>query len=149
MSTQTIKGALWTARKIDQTYIVSIKNHSGIVEALTDFVNNQSIQAGQITGIGAVNEATLRFFDPSTKQYVDKTFKEQMEVSNISGNISKIDGKPMLHLHITLGRRDYTALAGHLLDATISGAGEFFFYPLDADIIKTRDEEFGLNFYDL
>lgn len=142
------KGNHWSARKADHIYIVSLDNHSNIVEGLTDFIQNQNIQAGEVTGIGAVSEATLRFFNPSTKKYVDKTFKEQMEVTNISGNVSGIEGKLTLHLHITLGREDYTALAGHLLDAKIQGAAEFIFYPLNTRIVKIKNEEIGINLYD-
>lgn len=142
------KGNHWSARKTNQIYIVSLDNHSNIVETLTDFVRNQNIQAGEITGIGAVSEATLLFFNPATKKYVDKTFKEQMEVTNISGNISEIEGKLTLHLHITLGREDYTALAGHLLEAKIQGAAEFIVYPLDSRVVKIKNEEIGINLYD-
>ncbi len=148
MNAQNFKGKNWSARKVDQNYIVSLDDKSSIVEALTDFVTNQHVQAGEITGIGAVNEVTLRFFDPATKKYVDKTFNEQMEISNITGNVSEVEGKPMLHLHITLGRQDYTALAGHLLDAKIRGAAEFIFYPLNTKAIKVKNEDIGLNFYD-
>ena len=142
------KGNHWSARKVDHIYIVSIENHSNIVETLTDFIQNQNIRAGEVTGIGAVSEATLRFFNPATKKYVDRTFKEQMEVTNISGNVSEIEGKQTLHLHITLGRQDYTALAGHLLEAKIQGAGEFIFYPLATRVVKIKNEETGINFYD-
>ncbi|WP_431609654.1 PPC domain-containing DNA-binding protein [Chryseobacterium sp. 'Rf worker isolate 10'] len=142
------KGKHWSARKVGHIYIVSLTNHSNIVEALTDFIQNQNIQAGEVTGIGAVSEATLRFFNPSTKKYVDKTFKEQMEVTNISGNVSEIEGKPTLHLHITLGREDYTALAGHLLEAKIQGAAEFIFYPLNTRVVKMKNEEIGIKLYD-
>lgn len=148
MNTQNFKGNNWSAKQVDSIYIVSIKDQSSIVEALTDFVKSQNIQAGEVTGIGAVDEATLRFFKPSDKKYVDKTFKEQMEMTNISGNVSEIEGKPTLHLHITLGREDYTALAGHLLDAKIRGAGEFIFYPLNTRVVKMKNEEVGINFYD-
>lgn len=148
MSTDIFKGNNWTAKKVHTIYIVSVKDKSSIVETLTDFVKNQKIQSGEVTGIGAVSEATLRFFVPLTKNYVDKTFNEQMEASNISGNVSEIDGEPLLHLHITLGRQDYTALAGHLLDAKIRGAGEFIFYPLETKMVKVKDEEVGINFYD-
>jgi predicted DNA-binding protein with PD1-like motif len=51
-------------------------------------------------------------------------------------------------MHITLGRSDYSALAGHLMDAKIRGAGEFFVYPLDARIVKVKNEDTGLNLYD-
>ncbi|WP_312336203.1 MULTISPECIES: DNA-binding protein [Sphingobacterium] len=148
MNAQNLKGNNWTARKVDRTYIVSIVDKSSVLDALTDFVIAQKIPAGQITGIGATNGATLRFFDPVTKKYVDKTFNEQMEISNLSGNISEVLGKPMLHLHVTLGRKDYTALAGHLLDAKIRGAGEFFVYPISSKVIKVKNEAVGLNFYD-
>ncbi|REC78464.1 DUF296 domain-containing protein [Chryseobacterium elymi] len=148
MDTQNFKGNNWSARKVDQIYIVSVKNGSSIVDTLTDFVKNQNILAGEITGIGAVNEATLRFFRPSDKNYIDKTFNEQMEITNISGNVSEIEGEPVLHLHITLGREDYTALAGHLMDAKIRGAGEFIFYPLNTRVVKIKNEEVGINFYD-
>jgi predicted DNA-binding protein with PD1-like motif len=148
MEVQNYKGNNWSARKAGSIYVVSLDNHSNIVETLTDFVRNQNILAGEVTGIGAVSEATLRFFNPATKKYVDKTFTEQMEVTNISGNISEIEEKATLHLHITLGREDYTALAGHLLEAKIQGAAEFLIYPLDTRIVKIKNEEIGINLYD-
>ncbi|MBB6330221.1 putative DNA-binding protein with PD1-like motif [Chryseobacterium sediminis] len=148
MEIQNYKGNNWSARRTDAIYLVSLNNHSNIVETLTDFIQTQNIQAGEVTGIGAVSEATLRFFNPTTKKYVDKTFKEQMEVTNISGNISEIEGKLTIHLHITLGREDYTALAGHLLEAKIQGAAEFILYPLNTRVIKIKNEETGINLYD-
>jgi len=148
MKERILEGELWTAKKIENNYIVSIKDQSSIVQALNDFVLNQNIKSGQVTGIGAVSEATLRFFDFSTKDYVDKKFDEQMEVTNISGNVSVAENKPLLHLHITLGRQDYSAIAGHLQDAKIRGAGEFFFYPIEIPVFKTKNEDIGINLYD-
>jgi len=148
MNAQILQGSHWTARKVDDVYIVSVQDKSSISDALTDFAVSQKIQAGEITGIGAVNDATLRFFDPATKKYADKVFNEQMEISNLSGNIAVEEGKTFLHLHITLGRRDYTALAGHLLDAKTRGAGEFFVRPVNGKMIKVKNNDIGLYFYD-
>lgn len=145
---QVLKGSLWTAKKVEQGFIVSINDKASITDALTDFVTQNKIIAGNILGVGAVNEATLRFFDPETKKYVDKTFSEQMEISNMTGNIAVKDGKPYLHVHATLGRKDYTALAGHLEDGKIRGAGEIFIMPIQADIQRIKSEEIGLNVYD-
>lgn len=148
MNIQNLEGKNWTARKVEHIYIISVADKSSILDALTDFVVSQKITAGQISGIGATNEATLRFFNPDTKSYVDKTFTGQMEISNLSGNISEVEGKPMLHLHITLGKSDYSALAGHLSDAKIRGAGEFFIHPINSKVVKVRNGDIGLNFYD-
>ena len=106
------------------TFVVSLDNHQEVVAALAAFCEEQGILAGEITGIGAVNSATLRFLDPATKLYVDKTFDEQMEISSLVGNISEKDGKPYLHLHANFGRRDYTVVGGHLLCCTLNGGSQ-------------------------
>lgn len=148
MTNEFLKGKTWSAKKEDQVYIVSVQNTESILEALTDFVSNQNITSGQITGIGAASEATLRFFDPIKKEYQDQKFDEQMEISNLTGNISLKDEMPLLHLHVTLGRRDFTALAGHLLDARIRGAGEFYILPINISLTKKMNTNIGVNLYD-
>ena len=130
------------------TFVLSLDNHSEIMEALAAFCAENKILAGSISGLGAVNEATFRFLDPATKKYVDKTFAEQMEITNLTGNISQKDGKPYLHVHITASRRDYTCVGGHLLSARINGACELVVeqYP-GAVIGRRQDQETGLNLY--
>lgn len=51
--------------------------------------------------MGAINEVTLRFFNPETKTFVDKTFREQMEISNLTGNISTMNGN-LTYMYISL-----------------------------------------------
>lgn len=141
---------MYTYRQLDHRYILSLANGCDLTEALTAFCRDRHILAGTISGIGAIDSLTLRFFDPATKQYVDRTFTEQMEIANLTGNISTLDGTtPYLHLHATLGRRDYTALAGHLLTARLCGAGEFVVEDFRTAIRRTFDPALGLNCYDL
>ena len=129
-------------------YILSLDNHVSIQEALTAFCKEKQVYCGKISGLGAINSATFRFLDPATKQYVDKTFEEQMEITNLTGNISSKDNQVYLHIHITASRRDYTCIGGHLLDARINGACELFvedYYLTSAG--RRADEETGLNMY--
>jgi len=130
-------------------FIVSIDNHQEISAAIEAFCEEQGILAGEISGLGAVNEATLRFYDPMTKKYVDRTFKEQMELSSLVGNISEKDGKVYLHLHANFGRADYTVVGGHLLCATLNGACEIVVTRFDCHLGRHLDEETGLNMYTL
>ena len=130
-------------------YILSIDNHQNILEALSDFCKAKRIYCGKVSGIGAIDQATFRFLDPDTKQYVDKTFDEQMEITCLEGNISENDHKPYLHVHLTCSRRDYSCVGGHLLDAHVRGAGELFvesYYFTQAG--RRPDEVTGLNLYD-
>ncbi len=132
----------------DHLYVLSLDNHAPVAEALAAFCAEKGILAGKITGLGAISEATFRFLDPGTHHYVDKTFREQMEITNLTGNISQKDGKPYLHLHITASRADYTCVGGHLLEARINGACELYVeaYP-DVFIGRYQDSETGLNLY--
>lgn len=139
---------MYSYKQIGNKYVVSVYTRNEIVEALTAFCKEKQIKSGFITGIGAINEVTLRFFNPSTKKYVDKAFHEQMEISNLTGNISTMDGKEYLHLHITVGKSDYTALAGHLLSARLNGAGEFVVEDYEERIERSFNPTLGLNCYD-
>lgn len=130
-------------------YILSLDNRVSIVEALTAFCQEKDIPAGEISGLGAVCTATFRFLDPVTLKYVDRTFEEQMEITNLTGNISRKDGKPYLHLHITASREDYSCIGGHLLDARINGACELFIKAFPGTRVGRRqDSATGINLYD-
>ena len=129
-------------------YVLSLDNHVEIVEAIAAFCVEKGILAGRVGGLGAVNEAVFRFLDPATKKYVDKAFAEQMEITNLTGNISGKDGKPYLHIHLTCSRRDYTCVGGHLLSARINGACELFVEDFgECGIGRKLDNELGINLY--
>ena len=132
----------------DNLYVLSLDNHAEITEALKAFCDEKGILAGSVIGIGAISEASFRFLNPATKAYVDKTFSEQMEITNLTGNISEKDGCPYLHLHITASRSDYTCIGGHLLTARINRACELLVeaFP-DAAVGRYLDGETGLNLY--
>ena len=129
-------------------YVLSLDNHVEVSAALAAFCQELDIRCGAVYGIGAICEATFRFLDPATKQYVDKTFSEQMEITNLTGNISRKDGNVYLHLHITASRRDYTCIGGHLLTARVNGACELVVERFACEAGRRFDEETGLNLYD-
>ncbi|MBQ9310668.1 MAG: DNA-binding protein [Bacteroidales bacterium] len=133
----------------DGRYLLSLPNHCEISTALSEFCEEHGILSGIVGGIAAINGATFRFLDPATKQYVDKTFAEQMEVTCLTGNISRKDGKPYLHIHVTASRRDYSCIGGHLLTANVNGACELFVEDYGLEGVGRRfDTETGLNLYD-
>lgn len=132
----------------NRQYIVSISNGEELMGALTAFCQERNITLGTITGIGAIDEMTLRFFNPTTKQYEDRKFEEQMEIANLTGNVSTLNGETYLHVHVTLGRADFTALAGHLLSARVHCAGEFIVEDLQGRLERSYSDEVGLNLYD-
>ena len=139
---------MYQYRQSGVKFVLSIDNHEEISAALTAFCEEQDIRCGAVYGLGAISEATFRFLDPATKSYVDRTFAEQMEITCLTGNISRKDGKPYLHLHLTCSRRDYTCVGGHLLTARINGACELVVERFSCEAGRRFDPETGLNLYD-
>ena len=138
---------MYTFKKSGDIYVINIDNHQEVVGAIAAFCEEQGVRCGLIEGLGAVSSATLRFLDPATKKYVDRTFDEQMEIASLLGNISEKDGHVYLHLHVTLGRRDYSVVGGHLLCATINGACELAIKKLEGPVGRRFDEDTGLNLF--
>lgn len=132
----------------ENLFVLSLDNRVEVAEALQAFCLEKGILAGMVSGLGAVSEATFRYMDPTTMQYVDKTFREQMEITNLTGNISQKDGRPYLHLHITASRSDYSCIGGHLLTARINGACELYVESFPGQYIgRQADPETGINQY--
>ena len=139
---------MYSYAKSGDKYVLSIDNHVEISAALAAFCEEMDIRCGAVYGIGAISEATFRFLNPATKSYVDRTFAEQMEITNLTGNISRKDGKPYLHLHLTCSRRDYTCVGGHMLTARINGACELVVEKFSCEAGRRFDPETGLNLYE-
>ena len=139
---------MYAFKQFGSKYVLSIDNHQEISAALAAFCREKDIRCGAVYGLGAINKATFRFLDPATKKYVDKTFEEQMEIANLTGNISRSEGKPYLHVHACLGRADYTMIGGHLLRAVVRGACELFIRPMPGPVGRRFDPETGLNLYE-
>ena len=140
---------MYKYKQSGNTYILSLDNHVEVTAALAAFCEEKGIKSGSIEGLGAVSEATFRYLNPQTMKYVDKTFTEQMEITSLVGNISRKDGKPYLHIHITASRSDYTCIGGHLLTARINGACELFVKDLGVEVGRHLDEGLGINLYSL
>jgi len=71
----------------------------------------ERLGGAQIAAIGALSGATLAFFDWETKKYQPIPVREQVEVASLIGDIAiGPDGKPSVHAHAVLGRRDGTAV---------------------------------------
>ena len=71
--------------------------------------------------------------------------EEQVEVASLIGDIAVgPDGKPSVHVHAVLGRRDGTALAGHLQEGHVRPTLEIIITELPAHLCKVKDAESGL-----
>jgi predicted DNA-binding protein with PD1-like motif len=58
--------------------------------------------------------------------------------------VALADGEPKIHAHVVVGRRDGTALGGHLLDARVRPTLEVVLVETPATLRRTIDKTTGL-----
>ncbi len=115
-----------------------------IVERLSGIIQQNGITAGMVTGIGALSEAELGYFNAQTKSYEKKRFQENLEIVSLKGNISRKDGDIVPHLHAVLAKKDFSALGGHLFSGIVY-AFEFEIIPFEGgSLTRTYDDATGL-----
>lgn len=102
------------------------------------------IDAGWFVGLGAVQDATVFYYDQKEQTYLSQTFEEPLEVAACIGNVSILDGEQFAHTHAVLSREDGSTIAGHLDAATVF-AGELYMRALDAELEREYDDQTGLD----
>ncbi len=135
-------------KKSGPDFILRIDRGEEIVSTLKDFCTDQKITLGTVQGIGAVGNAVIGLFETATKTYHTTTLSGDHEITSLVGNITTMDGKPYLHLHITLSDATYLAFGGHLTSAVVSGTCEIFIHTIDDSLGRTFDADVGLNVFD-
>jgi predicted DNA-binding protein with PD1-like motif len=87
---------------------------------LLEFAEKYHITSAHFTAIGALNGATLAWFDPQRKMYKKIPINGQQEVISMLGDIALYKGKPVVHTHMVVGASDGATRGGHVLAAYVS-----------------------------
>lgn len=128
-----------------RTFAVVLEMGDAVVESLEQFIAAEKIAAAQLTAIGALSEAVLLYFDWEKKRYLEIPVKEQVEVAAMIGDVARApSGEASLHIHLVLGKRDGSAMAGHLGSARVRPTLEVIVTESPTHLQKVKDNETGL-----
>ena len=88
-------------------------------ETLADWCEKKNIQSAAIVaGIGMLENIEIGRYDG--KEYLTETIGPSSEILSLQGNVSIKEGKPFVHLHVSLADEDMSARGGHLFSGTVS-----------------------------
>jgi hypothetical protein len=92
-----------------------------------------------------ISSLRLGWYSWESKQYEPSvTLDEQVELLSLIGDVALKDGKPMVHAHAVIGRKDGTAHGGHLFEAHIRPTCEVVLTESPSHLQKQVDPESGL-----
>jgi len=128
-----------------RTFAVVLETGDEVMRSLQQFVEMERIFAAQITAVGAFSDLVLQYFDWETKKYLQLPIKEQVEVASLLGDVAESpNGEPAIHIHLVVGRRDGSAMAGHLGQAHVRPTLEVIVTESPTHLYKVKDPETGL-----
>ncbi len=115
------------------------------MSSIEQFAKQHRVSAAQISGIGAFSAVTLKYFDWEQKRYLSNEVKEQVEVASLLGDVALApSGEPSIHVHLVVGRRDGSALAGHLGTGQVRPTLELVLTESPTHLQKVKDATTGL-----
>jgi len=133
-------------RKFEQGYVLRLDPGEEVIESLTRLVEKENIALGTVSALGAANDVTIGIFHTKEKEYESARYQGDYEISALVGNVTRQDGKPYFHLHITIGNPSTGEVhAGHLTSCTISATLELFLQVWDGQVDRKFSQQVGLN----
>ncbi len=133
-------------RRFPQGYVLRLDPGEEVVACLTRLVEKENVRLGCVSALGATNDVTIGIFNTGEKKYYSQRYQGDFEISALVGNVTRQEGEPYLHLHITVGNPVTGEVhAGHLTACVISATLELFLQVWDGGIGRSFSESVGLN----
>ncbi len=126
-------------------YILRLERGEELVETLLSFCTAHQIRNAVLQGIGAGNHVEIGWYDFEQKIFIRKIYDEDLELLSLIGNIAPREGVPQFHAHVSLGRKDYSVIGGHLFSLHIWGAGEIVLRNIHQPFERRFDSATGLS----
>ena len=128
-------------------YLLVLDRDEELVSTVTAFLEERKILGGTVSGIGALKNHTMGFFDVEKQEYLKRTFEENMELGNLTGTIGTVDGKPFLHAHATVCGPELIAFTGHLFKGEVAVTAELTVTDFETELPRAEDEDLGLKLF--
>ena len=134
----------------EKIYMGRLEKGADIIASVEEFCRERKIRAAWVNIIGALERATISYYDQVKHEYFHRELNAEYEIVSCSGNVSIKEEQPFAHLHIVLSDTQYQTLGGHLWpNTTAIFAAEFVLFELKPEntaeeLKRCPDTETGL-----
>ncbi|MBD3285228.1 DUF296 domain-containing protein [candidate division WOR-3 bacterium] len=133
-----------------ERYLLRFDRGEKFVYELLSWAAGSRLDGAVLTGLGAVENPKLGYFDAGKKSYINKDFEGEYEIASLSGNLGwDVDtGEPIAHIHVVLAGPNFLAFGGHLYSAVVSGTVEISVIPIKTKLTRRYKEKLNLKLLD-
>ncbi|HUG48693.1 MAG TPA: PPC domain-containing DNA-binding protein, partial [Candidatus Limnocylindria bacterium] len=127
-------------QRFGERLLVRLESGEPVVESITALLEEEGIGFAVLNGLGAARYVRLAYLDVEQKRYEAHEVEEQLEVVSLIGNAALRDGKPFLHVHVSMGRRDLSLFGGHLQELIANPTIEVWVQPEAEPALRVFDD---------
>ena len=114
----------------DREIVVILETGDNIHQAVSEICKIEKIGMGTVTGFGGVQSLKFGIWNNDTNQYDYMERKDcNMELLNLTGNVSWLNGEPNIHIHVTAADNHGQVFGGHLVNGVVQNLIELYIYP--------------------
>jgi predicted DNA-binding protein with PD1-like motif len=148
----------------DREFVARLAHGADWREEIESLADDEEIDAAWFVAMGAVQDATVWYYDQAELEYREVEFDEPLEVAACVGNVAWLDvsdrrsdgssgeqsesdgGERFAHTHAVLSRESGQTLAGHLDSATVF-AGELYVRSFEGELERDRHDATDLDLW--
>ena len=131
-------------KRSGKRYQLRFESGEKVIETLFEFLTAHEMGHAAMSGLGALRQATVSYWNAETQEYEYHELDEQMELVSFIGNVSLKDGLPFVHAHAALGRSDLSVVGGHFNEGIVHPNVEIWLQPERKAVERLLDESCGL-----
>lgn len=135
-------------KRFNDTYMLRIDKGEEVIQSLTALCEKEDIRLAEVSAIGAADYAAVGVYDLETGIYHREELPFFMEIASLAGSVTRMNGKPYIHLHTTLADQQNKTHAGHVIELRVGATCEMFVRVLPGEVIRKKDEAVGLNLWE-
>jgi len=132
-------------RRFCDTIVMRADPEEELCRQLINLAEKENIKLAEINGLGAIKEFETGVFDTKTKEYHANHFEGAFEIVSLTGTLTRKEGQPYLHVHMSAGDEKGHVFGGHLNRAVVSATAELVIRVMDGAVGRRMSETIGLN----
>jgi uncharacterized protein len=125
--------------------VARLTHGTDLLDQIVTLGELHGVETAALQGLGALSRARLAYYDQESKIYHEFDLRGPFEITALTGNLSRRDGAPAAHVHLTLADDQGRAFGGHAAPGCVVFACELVVNELRGPSLeRAYDAETGL-----
>lgn len=135
--------------EVEGGWLVRLEAGEKLPAAIAAFCRARGVPAATVSGLGALSDVELGYYDVGAKRYERTRLAGSWELLALTCTVAEWQGEPFAHTHVLVSGPDFSVRGGHLFEGTVSVTAELRVVAIRQPVRRAMDPAFSLHFLDL